>query len=121
MKNINYQRSLKGTGRTWAQFPELEDIEAAWDTVGGQGSYEAREMGPYCAVIGCNYHDALVLTTMFHRYFAVLTCCYYDRERQILSMFCGHSGRDNVHLLRDKLKAVADVLNLCVYEEGAVS
>ena len=83
----------------------------AWNDENSQGNLRARSREQPCVVVRCNLHDAVVLSQVFHRFFADESCCHYDRDKGILSMYCGNAssaGRD----LASRMFSVAESFGL---------
>ena len=76
--------------------PQLSDVQKAairnaWNDENGQGNRCARSMTCFCVVIhGCPEDDALIISHVFNRQFAMPTACWYDRGT--LSIYCGDAG-----------------------------
>lgn len=82
----------------WHEHDDAE-TEAAWHDEQGQGNRYAREREFYCVVVPCTKDEAIVLSKLFHKRFAIESCCHYDGET--LSMYCGDAGSNADSLLRD--------------------
>ena len=99
MKNVVFNFD---NGTCHAHGHTKEELESAWHNISGQGNLDARGRGWACIIIPCDKETALVLSAIFHRHFAIETCCHWDGET--LSMYCGDAG-GGWKILRDKLNA----------------
>lgn len=90
------------SGRWWAERTDAE-IKAAWHTV-GQGHEEAKARGRWCVVVECDEEEAIHLSRLFIREFAIPTCCHYDGTT--LSMECGGAGGHGVADLMARMRSI---------------
>lgn len=84
--------------------PNEAEITAGWVDTIGQGNKEARKRGRHCVVVRCDREAAIVMSRMFHKKFAMESACHFDGTT--LSMFCGHSGGNGMHLMYHVLQDI---------------
>lgn len=96
-----------GCGRSHWHEHSPEELEAAWNDVSGQGNSQARAKGWACVTVTCNKEQALELSAMFHRHFAIESCCYWDGG--VLSMYCGDAGGSYRDLMATVFKSTKEL------------
>ena len=69
---------------------EITEIKKGWLDKEGQGNKEAEKKKLFCVVVRCDEQDALMLSALFYRSFALRSCCYYGNNE--LSLYCGDAG-----------------------------
>jgi hypothetical protein len=77
------------------------DIRKGWSDEHGQGNDHAREMAGnrYNVIIDvASEEDAILLTAMFLREFAIDSCAYWNGRQ--LSLYCGDAGSGWANLKR---------------------
>ena len=98
-----------------AHFHDVKETMAAWDDTTGQGNERARARGRDCVVVRANLAEALLLSMAFHHYFAIESCCHYDRESNVLSMYCGDASRGCPALMA-RMQAIATGLGVPILD-----
>jgi len=89
MENFTY--AMNGGGTCHIHIHSKAELKAAWYATDKQGNREAEARGRDCVVVICPNEDkALELSALFHRFFAIESCCHWDG--QTLSMYCGDAG-----------------------------